>query len=688
MLSPLLSLVVAAVVILLCSGVGSARKFPAVGKIIVTAKSASGDDDNTGPRFKKSGAIQWSRVNGDDDRCESSTSSRRICFSAASQQRAQRIDGFGGSFLRSGAIVLNLLSPDVQERLLRDYFAVGDEDSESAGFAVGKVESTGNDFAPISYEKNHIYFTYWDESPLDGGRGVFNMSIELTRNGTVPFIQRAQSVRGSNILLQSDSDYMPAWMQNASSAVPVHPAQESTSVNRSLYHYQAQYWLEFVRAMRSHNISIYAIMHANEPAHLPDLLAYNETLQRMNVQGSYQFASVDQLRDFVSNYLIPLFRSQSDVRDVKITYGAQFGRRETFGWFPDPRLPAGNHFYASSQNYTRLALDIGDIDILATHAYDCGDTSPTGYVCSRGADDSNASSSSKIGHNLTCVNLTGAMSVFKQAIDATCRDPVTGNYTKPAWVTEACLAIEFGDYQEKLCPTIPYADFELALTFARAHFGDIWAGSSASIHWNMLLDTRGGPYAVSRSHNNPDKNRQQPMTIVDWEKNTYYHTGVFYAYAAFSRATHGGKYRLLHERSSDLVVNADVFNYGVNLYQMVFANDTHVSVIIMNDALTEYKGFTVVIDEFRSTPIDVPAASLVTLDIPLADVSPVAVAPSSAGVVAGIVFSFLAAVTIVAVIVYYRNNMMAQESGSSGDGYFQVQGRETSPTGNTREMHQ
>ena len=83
-------------------------------------------------------------------------------------EKFQRYDGIGGSFMRSGAKVLNSMPSHVQESILHDLF----DPSEGAGFLSNHIiftwESSQVPFIKTSLKKsyyisNHRFFT-WESS--------------------------------------------------------------------------------------------------------------------------------------------------------------------------------------------------------------------------------------------------------------------------------------------------------------------------------------------------------------------------------------------------------------------------------------------------------------------------------------------------------------------------------------------
>jgi glucosylceramidase len=111
----------------------------------------------------------------------------------------------------------------------------------------------------------------------------------------------------------------------------------------------------------------------------------------------------------------------------------------------------------------------------------------------------------------------------------------------PLWMTEICHAYEAGT--PKSMP-LPRYDFEDGDFWAEQIFGDLGAGASAWIYWNMILDEKGGPWLVSPVHGNPDPNAQHPVLVVDRTKKKVTYTGLYYYLAHFGRFVRPGAVRV------------------------------------------------------------------------------------------------------------------------------------------------
>jgi len=111
----------------------------------------------------------------------------------------------------------------------------------------------------------------------------------------------------------------------------------------------------------------------------------------------------------------------------------------------------------------------------------------------------------------------------------------------PLWMTELCHAYEAGTPNTMKLPRL---DFEDGDFWGQQIFGDIEAGASAWIYWNMILDEKGGPWAISPVHGNPDPNCQHALVIIDREKKTVTYTGSYYYLAHFSKFVRPGFVRI------------------------------------------------------------------------------------------------------------------------------------------------
>jgi glucosylceramidase len=74
-------------------------------------------------------------------------------------------------------------------------------------------------------------------------------------------------------------------------------------------------------------------------------------------------------------------------------------------------------------------------------------------------------------------------------------------------------------------------------------FDDLEASASAWIYWNMVLDEKGGPWAVYPG-DGPEDNNQHPVVVVDRQNKRVTYTGLYYYLAHFSKFVRPGAIRI------------------------------------------------------------------------------------------------------------------------------------------------
>jgi len=112
----------------------------------------------------------------------------------------------------------------------------------------------------------------------------------------------------------------------------------------------------------------------------------------------------------------------------------------------------------------------------------------------------------------------------------------------PLWMTEVCYAYEAGYKRSR--PKLPRTDYEDGDFWGNQIFSDLESGASAWIYWNLILDEKGGPWAVSPVHGNPDPNEQHPVVIVNRSTKEVTYTGLYYYLTHFSRFVRPGAVRV------------------------------------------------------------------------------------------------------------------------------------------------
>ena len=101
----------------------------------------------------------------------------------------------------------------------------------------------------------------------------------------------------------------------------------------------------------------------------------------------------------------------------------------------------------------------------------------------------------------------------------------------PLWMTELCHVS---------LPVYAFADGDF---WGNQIFDDLEASASAWIYWNMVLDEKGGPWAVSPG-DGPEDNNQHPVVVVDRQNKRVTYTGLYYYLAHFSKFVRPGAVRI------------------------------------------------------------------------------------------------------------------------------------------------
>jgi glucosylceramidase len=97
-----------------------------------------------------------------------------------------------------------------------------------------------------------------------------------------------------------------------------------------------------------------------------------------------------------------------------------------------------------------------------------------------------------------------------------------------------------------------YADGDV---WAAQIVGDLKAGASAWIYWNMILDETGGPWLVSPEHEDGDPNSQSAVVHIDRRTHEVTYTPLYYYLSHFSRFVRPGSVRIGDEVAGDGVTS-------------------------------------------------------------------------------------------------------------------------------------
>jgi len=513
-----------------------------------------------GARFQPIPDIHWQKIqSGKQDLSENS-----IEFFPETQFQA--FEGMGGSFMRAGACLLSGMKPDVQKNILEALF----HPTKGAGFTVGKVPIAATDFGVPHW---------YDYAPEEQSDDLPDFSIDHDLDpqcGIVPYVHRAAEVVGRPLRLEATMDYPPQWMLNATTPMP------GADINTSTYDALAMYYLKYAQAMEKNGVPIEYISLFNEvidsytnssDAHTRDLLVDHVGPLFRDTPGAPKVTWTAKFGRRKTAQAAPSFLDRDGVMDYTDIifyhgYDCNDGPATGMGW-----------------QCARTHLNNKDDGDLLSAAETTGSANSATSNATGAAVGAIGKSSTSINFNLntTCPYLLDSARLAKNFTDHYARKP---DGTKlQVWMTEVCYASEFEDYPSSVststppavapsaaarsadvvdsipteehiiaettttttaasaassgagaCPALPRYDFEDSMQWGKMLYADFNVGQvNAWIYWNMILDTNGGPWLISPPHNDPVKNPQQPLIIVDPNTQTFALTGAYYAMAHFSR---------------------------------------------------------------------------------------------------------------------------------------------------------
>jgi len=172
-----------------------------------------------------------------------SPSSDAIAIEVDTQIRFQKVLGFGGSFTESSAHLLNALSAQQRESIIRAYFS-----DDGARYSLARTHINSCDFSLAHYAY----------AMVPGDTSLQHFSIEKDKNDLFPMITAAQNVSAGGFRLIASPWTAPPWMKDNNSWI----GGKLLSEYRSTW---ALYYAKYVKACADHGIPIWGLTVVNEP---------------------------------------------------------------------------------------------------------------------------------------------------------------------------------------------------------------------------------------------------------------------------------------------------------------------------------------------------------------------------------------------------------------------------------------
>ncbi|PSL25374.1 glycoside hydrolase family 30 protein [Chitinophaga ginsengisoli] len=192
-------------------------------------------------------------------------------------QAYQTIDGFGYCLTGGSATLINSLSADVQDALLKELFLT---DSTHIGVSYLRVSIGASDLSAAP-------FTYNDLSAGETDVNMTKFSLDMEKKDLLPVLKKIVAL-APNIKILGSPWSAPSWMKTNN-------ASKGGSLKPEYYAAYALYFVKYIQAMKAEGITIDAITPQNEPLH-------GGNNPSMVMQATEQ-------ADFVKNHLGPAFKA-------------------------------------------------------------------------------------------------------------------------------------------------------------------------------------------------------------------------------------------------------------------------------------------------------------------------------------------------------------------------------------------
>ncbi|MCB9080145.1 MAG: glycoside hydrolase family 30 protein [Lewinellaceae bacterium] len=256
------------------------------------------------------------------------TASEGVEIQLKPEEKYQQITGFGGAFTESSAYLLNQLSPENRDTILRAYFS-----EEGANYSLTRTHMNSCDFS----------LTQYSYAPVPNDTTLENFTIAEDQEDLIPMIKAAQRVSPEGFKIIASPWTAPPWMKDNQGWVggKLLPQYRQT---------WALFFSKYLEAYQKEGIDIWGVTVENEP----------------NGNGGNwesMLFTPQEMTDFVRDYLGPTL-AQNGFGDVKIL-GYDQNRAELNAWVDEMFRNEANaayfagtaiHWYESTYDYFPEAL--------------------------------------------------------------------------------------------------------------------------------------------------------------------------------------------------------------------------------------------------------------------------------------------------------------------------------------------
>ena len=186
------------------------------------------------------------------------------------EETFQTITGFGGAFTESSAYLLNKLSKENRDAILKAYFS-----KEGARYSLTRTHMNSCDFSVSNYSY----------TPVEGDVNLEHFSVEEDKGDLIPMIKEAMAISEDGFKIFGSPWTAAPWMKDNNSWV-------GGKLLPEYYDTWALFFSKYVDAYKAEGIDIWGFTVENEP------------LGNGNNWESMHFTA-EEMNDFVMNHLGP-----------------------------------------------------------------------------------------------------------------------------------------------------------------------------------------------------------------------------------------------------------------------------------------------------------------------------------------------------------------------------------------------
>ncbi|MBX2826715.1 MAG: glycosyl hydrolase family 30 [Flavobacteriaceae bacterium] len=159
------------------------------------------------------------------------------------EKERQTISGFGGAFTESSAYLLNRMSKEQRDSIMRAYFS-----KEGANYSLTRTHMNSCDFSLTNYSY----------AAVENDRELEHFSIEEDREDLIPMIQQALEISEEGFKIFASPWTAPPWMKDNNAWV-------GGKLLPEYYDTWALFFSKYVDAYKEEGIDIWGFTVENEP---------------------------------------------------------------------------------------------------------------------------------------------------------------------------------------------------------------------------------------------------------------------------------------------------------------------------------------------------------------------------------------------------------------------------------------